>query len=94
MATIRDNGLCPCPRCFITKEKLDLLGQKRDDKVRIRNFRKYLLDGVMVARRAIYTLARAIDGSVIDKILKPTSHVPTLVSSGIVNGPSSHLTFE
>ncbi len=56
--------------------------------------RKYLLDGVMVARRAIYTLARAIGGSVIDRILKPTSHVPTLVSSGIVNGPSSHLTFE
>ncbi|PBK62344.1 hypothetical protein ARMSODRAFT_990468 [Armillaria solidipes] len=78
LATIHDNGLCPCPRCLIRKEKLDLLGQKRDGKVREKNIRTYLLDRVHTARKAIYFLGRAIGGSVIDNLLKSTSHVPTL----------------
>ncbi|KAK0502621.1 hypothetical protein EDD18DRAFT_1347259 [Armillaria luteobubalina] len=78
LATIQDNSLCPCLWCFIGKEKLDLLGQKCNDKICVQNFCKYLPDGVIIAHRAIYSLSCTIGGSVVNQILKPTSHVPTL----------------
>ncbi|KAK0485408.1 hypothetical protein EDD18DRAFT_1311709 [Armillaria luteobubalina] len=78
LVTIQDNSLCPCLWCFIGKEKLDLLGQKCDDKICVQNFCKYLLDRVIIAHRAIYSLSHTIGGSVVNQILKPTSHVPTL----------------
>ena len=80
LATIRDKGLAPCPRCLTPKSKIDQTGTKRDSQFREKNVRKYLLDYVRVARDAIYGRAAAIGGAVIDRLLKPTSSVPTLVS--------------
>jgi hypothetical protein len=58
---------------------MDQTGAKRDSQFREKNVRKYLLDYVRVARDAIYRSAVAIGGVVIDRLLKPTSSVPTLV---------------
>jgi hypothetical protein len=80
LATIRDKGICPCPRCLTPKSKMDQTGAKRDSQFREENVRKYLLDYVCAARDAIYKNAFAIGGAIIDRLLKPTSSVPTLVS--------------
>jgi hypothetical protein len=42
IATIRDKGLCPCPRCFVLKSEIDKLGQKLDARYRITQARSYL----------------------------------------------------
>ncbi|KAL1711752.1 hypothetical protein EV715DRAFT_268357 [Schizophyllum commune] len=77
LATIRDGGLCPCPRCLVPKTKLDRLGLVRDMATRVKNARQYLADRVAWARRAIYDLARPIAGKAVEAILKPFSAVPT-----------------
>lgn len=59
---------------------MDQTGAKRDSQFREKNVRKYLLGYVRAARDAIYKRACAIGGVVIDRLLKPTSSVPTLVS--------------
>jgi len=59
---------------------MDQTGAKRDSQFREKNVRRYLLDYVRTARDAIYKRAFAIGGVVIDRLLKPTSSVPTLVS--------------
>ncbi|KIK01139.1 hypothetical protein K443DRAFT_99156, partial [Laccaria amethystina LaAM-08-1] len=78
LATIRDKGLCPCPRCLTPKSGMDQTGAKRDSQFREKNIHKYLLNYVRAARDAIYKRASAICGVVIDRLLKPTSSVPTL----------------
>lgn len=80
LATIRDKGLCPCPRCLVPKSKLDQTGTKHDSKFRLRNDRTYLSDHVLIARNAIYKSAAAITGTTVNRLLKATSSVPTLVS--------------
>ena len=80
LATIRDKGLCPCPRCLIPKAKIDLLGQVRDLSQRISHARSILYDGVQTARCFIYQLATPINAAAVEQLLKPTSSVPTVVS--------------
>ena len=83
LATIRDKGLCPCPRCLVPKLKLDQTGTKHDSNSRLKNAHTYLFDYVIVARNAIYKSAAAIAGVVVNRLLKATSSVPTLVSEDL-----------
>lgn len=83
LATIRDMGLSPCPRCLVPKSKLDQTGTTRDGKFRLKNVRTYLFDYVQIARNAIYKSAAAIAGTVVNRLLKATSSVPTLVSKDL-----------
>jgi Plavaka transposase len=80
LATIRDKGLCPCPRCLVTKSKLDRLGLISDTKLRIVKARKYNMGSVKKARKAIYELGKPIGGVHVQGLLKATSAVPTSVS--------------
>jgi hypothetical protein len=81
LATIRDKGSCPCPRCLIAKSKLDGLGLRRDISIRVTKFREFMADRVEIARKAIYTFARSIRSTVVENLLKDFSGVPTVVSS-------------
>ncbi|KAL1712617.1 hypothetical protein EV715DRAFT_267796 [Schizophyllum commune] len=81
LATIRDGGLCPCPRCLVEKSKLDRLGLRRDMTTRLAKARRVFTDYVIWARNAIYRFAHPIGGKVMEMILKPYSAVPTVVSS-------------
>ena len=83
LATIRDKGLCPCPRCLVPKLKLDQTGTKHDSNFRLKNARTYLFDYVIIARNAIYKSAAAIAGVVVNRLLKATSSVPTVVSKNL-----------
>ena len=80
LATIRDQGLFPCPRCLVPKQKLDQLGGFSDTRNRISKARKYNGESVHEARRSIYELGMAINGAAVQRELKATSSVPTLVS--------------
>ena len=80
LATIRDQGLCPCPRCLVPKRKLDQLGTLADTSNRISKARKYDGEAVHEARRSIYELGMAINGAAVQRELKATSAIPTLVS--------------
>ncbi|KAL1658479.1 hypothetical protein GGF50DRAFT_67162 [Schizophyllum commune] len=77
LASIRDGGSCPCPRCLVHKSKLDQLGLRRDMATRVNAARTYLSHAVSVARRAIYEFAHPIGGTLVQTLLKPFSAVPT-----------------
>ena len=81
LATVRDNGLCPCPRCLMPKTRLDQMGTYWDVNFRVREVRQYLSDKVQQARRIIYGLGQAVAGTGVDGILKSTSSVPVVVST-------------
>ena len=81
LATIRNNGLCPCPRCLVSKSELDRLGLRRDVSIRINKFREYVADKVDIARKAIYNLAKSFQSTVVQDLLQSFSGVPTLAST-------------
>ncbi|KAF8873129.1 hypothetical protein BD779DRAFT_1613708 [Infundibulicybe gibba] len=76
LATIRDKGLCPCPRCLITKSKLDGLGLRRDITTHANNVRQFMAGN----------LARPICSAAVEDLLKSFSGVPTSASFPL--GPS------
>lgn len=76
--------MCPCPRCLVSKSKLDKLGLKRDMATRIYKFRHYMAEKVQGARNAIYSLAKPINGAAVEAILKEFSGVPTVVRSILI----------
>lgn len=78
LATIRDRGLCPCPRCLVPKSRLDCLGLARDKAIRSK-LREFTKDRVLLARRVIYELGNSITGVRVEDLLKDISAVPTLV---------------
>ena len=79
LATIRDNGLFPCPRCLVPKSAIYKLGCLNDILVRIENFRTYMANQVKKARVLIYKHGKPITGSGVDGLLKDFSGVPTMV---------------
>jgi hypothetical protein len=82
LATIRDNGLCPCPRCLTPKTHLDRTGQIPDSKFRkaANGIRQYLREKVQAARDLVYQAGHAVAGARVNGLLKATSSVPTFVS--------------
>src|SRR6266511_1919407 len=73
LATIRDQGLCPCPRCLVLKSNTDRVGLVADKDSHIEKACKYLADTVNEAHKAIYTLGLSIGGAAVERLLKPTS---------------------
>ena len=53
---------------------------KRDSKFRLQNERTYLFNCVLIAQNAIYNSAEAVAGTAVNRLLKATSSVPTMVS--------------
>jgi hypothetical protein len=84
LASIRDKGNCPCPRCLTTLSHVENLGTIRDmtrrktlarvdDDTRRRQ--------VEMARDIIYKKNYAVNSSAVENILKEKSLVPTAVSA-------------
>lgn len=80
LATVRERGACPCPRCLVTKEKLDKLGQKPDMTSRVTLARKYLSDVITTTRNNLYNLGYTITSTRVSPMMKELSLVPTVVS--------------
>lgn len=83
IATIRDMGSCPCPRCKVKKSDLFKSGTTQDMQERRANVRKddaAFRSKVKDARTQIFDHGYTIDsGAKVEPILKPESLVPTEV---------------
>ena len=80
LATIRDKGHCPCPRCLIPKKDFHLLGLLTDLSQRMSRARLYIRDKVSAAHTAIYNIGSPIKGTLPEGHLRDMSLVPTFVS--------------
>ncbi|KAG1807920.1 hypothetical protein EV424DRAFT_1543645 [Suillus variegatus] len=79
VATIRQLGGCPCPRCLIPKNRLHNLGMPHDGQQRITLLRSSEERDQLVttARKIIYDKNYGVDSTAVENILKPCSWVPT-----------------
>jgi hypothetical protein len=81
ISTIKDMGLCPCPRCVTLKSMFNFLGLPRDMRRRMTNLRTYAKENVVKARDFIYRWGNTVDGTKVENTLGKGSWVPTLVSA-------------
>ncbi|CDO69407.1 hypothetical protein BN946_scf184791.g2 [Trametes cinnabarina] len=80
LATVRDMGNCPCPRCLVPKEKIAELGTSRDQDSRVRLMRRddrARQTTVQRARNLILEKGLGVNSSAVEALLKPQSLVPT-----------------
>ncbi|KAI0357196.1 hypothetical protein OH77DRAFT_141434 [Trametes cingulata] len=80
LATIRDMGNCPCPRCLVAKDAISAVGTPRDMSLRVRKARVDDVDRrykVNLARSFIYEQGKGIASAAVENLLKPESLVPT-----------------
>ena len=80
LATIRDNGSSPCPRCYVPRASFGRLGFISDISSRLSHARNYLQSKIRSARHLIYQCGKAVKSVAVERILKEYSLVPTLVS--------------
>jgi hypothetical protein len=80
IATIKDMGLCPCPRCLTPKGLFDYLGLTKDMKCRVSNIRVYVTTKVAKAHEFIYGSGNTVDGGKVEDALGEGSWVPVMVS--------------
>lgn len=82
IATIRNLGNCPCPRCLIQKKYISGLGTTADDQRRqhLRTDDAIRVGRVDSARRILFKYQGAPTSQRIEGILKPRSEVPIRVS--------------
>ncbi|KIM21418.1 hypothetical protein M408DRAFT_104783 [Serendipita vermifera MAFF 305830] len=81
LATIRDKGGCPCPRCLVKMENTDKAGTPNDMIERSRRIRKDSLAVqalVLKARRSIFQDGKGVKSAAVEKVLKSHSLVPTV----------------
>ncbi|KAK6974093.1 GLOBIN domain-containing protein [Favolaschia claudopus] len=79
LATIKYFGGCPCPRCFVEKDQISQMGTKADMRRRqnIREDTPWYRKTIETARRWIFERGYLVAGAAINRMLKPTSLVPT-----------------
>jgi len=82
VATIKDFGSHPCPRCLVTTDKIHAIGRE-DDRKRREELRRCdnieRRKKVDEAREWLYDKGYAITGDKVDGLLKDESMVPTKV---------------
>lgn len=85
IATVRNLGGCLCPRCLITKDRIQNMGMCQDRRQRTTLERDDARRRVMVssARRLIYEENYTVGSTPVEHIIKAQSWVPTLVSQPI-----------
>ena len=82
LASIRNLGGCPCPRCEVQLSKVHLVGMKRDCRDRTKLLRvddEHRRFKVSQARKHIYEDNNAIRSAGVERLLKPLSLVSTTV---------------
>ena len=91
IASIRNLGKCPCPRCLIPLAQVQCLGMARDMSRRVTLARKDNLERqgkVFAARRLIYEKNFLVNSSAVEALLRDESWVPTSVSLVSYLGPA------
>ncbi|KAG8768938.1 hypothetical protein FRC12_005262 [Ceratobasidium sp. 428] len=80
LATIRDKGACPCPRCLVPLKHAHKMGTPSDMRMRAKNARRDNLTRQKLIQRArglINTDGKAVDNVEVQRLLQPHSYVPT-----------------
>ncbi|KAJ7191279.1 hypothetical protein GGX14DRAFT_579131 [Mycena pura] len=79
LATVRNMGGCPCPRCFIKKLQIAETGMKRDMQRRqnIRKVDHWWLAQIEKARTGIFNRGLGVNSAFVEALLKDNSWVPT-----------------
>lgn len=82
IATIRDLGMFPCPRCLIPRAEIYKIGtnvdrRKRDELRRTDSIERQ--DRIKQARKNLYENGYALTAECVDGMLKDGSLVPTKV---------------
>ncbi|EGN99947.1 hypothetical protein SERLA73DRAFT_53415, partial [Serpula lacrymans var. lacrymans S7.3] len=90
IATTRDMGQCPCPRCLVLKSEIPKMGQVRDLQAQITKARRYTADKIKTAREFIYRLgysvtSSAVEGNSFADRLNNTSNVFTMLVVDIMH---------
>lgn len=83
IATIRDFGLYPCPRCLVRKEDISKIGTEDDRHTREQLKRVDTIERqsrVEQARTNLYKSGYSLTGDNVDGVLKEHSLVPTKVT--------------
>ncbi|KAG2051626.1 hypothetical protein BDR06DRAFT_889558, partial [Suillus hirtellus] len=78
IATIKDMGSCPCPRCLTPKSMFTSLGLLSDMRSRISSLRVYIATNVIRAREFIYQGGNTVDGKKVEETLGGGSWAPIL----------------
>ena len=89
IASIRNLGRCPCPRCLIPLDRAANMGMQRDmtqrkNLARIDDANRR--DRVKVAREHIYEKSNGINSKGVQNLLQETSLVPTTVYISLLLG--------
>jgi len=82
LASIRDKGHRPCPRCLVSKQDIKNLGLSKDRQQRVQFQRVDNLQRqvkISSARRIIYEENYRVNSAAVERILKEESLVPTSV---------------
>jgi uncharacterized protein YcbX len=82
IAAVRSGGLCPCPRCTVPKSDFGNTGtsedrNRRGDSRRDPRVQKEL---AQQTHELVHNAKRAISNKNIEKLLKPNSWTPVIVS--------------
>ena len=98
LASLRNLGSCPCPRCTVKKSQISELGMKRDDAHRVCEARvddMHYRRRVESARRYIFQQGKGVKSAAVEDILSRDSYVPITVSSTfqVYGSLNSTLTF-
>ncbi|GAB1521542.1 hypothetical protein RhiTH_004639 [Rhizoctonia solani] len=81
MATIRNLGVCLCPRCLAKKGSASKLGTSHDTLVRVSKRRvesTKRIKKIQEAQRLIYDLGHSVQSKQVEALLQAESYVPTL----------------
>jgi len=82
IASIRNLGRCPCPRCLVPLDRVGSMGMHRDmaqrrTLIRIDDMKRQ--NRVKMAREKIYEKGYVVNSTVVEDLLQGDSLVPTTV---------------
>ncbi|TBU38655.1 hypothetical protein BD309DRAFT_1083909 [Dichomitus squalens] len=80
IATIRDKGHCPCPRCEVTFDDIPQMGEDADRDIRnmqARTRSNSLQEKVLDARNLVYEEGFVVNSKRVEELLQNKSLVPT-----------------
>lgn len=82
LACMKFLGRCPCPRCFVSKEKIDCLGGKHDRWVRTHSHRtdnQQQRNWIERVREMIFVMGRGVTSQAVKALIGAISLVPIRV---------------
>ncbi|KAG8698606.1 hypothetical protein FRC12_008574 [Ceratobasidium sp. 428] len=80
LATIRDKGKCPCPRCLVPMDLVHKMGTRSDMHMRMKKARRDSRKRqklIQQAKKLIFDKHKAVDNKEVEALLQPELWVPT-----------------